>query len=64
MHGLKTGCVRKPRRLVRFVETQFDQERTTSDIRRLFGKVMQISLNPMPLRDIFVTLARNASKPA
>jgi ABC-2 type transport system ATP-binding protein len=50
--------------VVRFVETHFDAERTTSEIRRLFGSVLQISVNPMPLRAIFVTLARSASKTA
>ena len=50
--------------LVRFVETRFDAEHTTSEIRRLFGGVRQISVNPMPLRAIFVTLARSASKAA
>ena len=50
--------------LVRFVETRFDQERTNGEIRRLFGEVRRISFNPMPLRAIFVTLARNAAKAA
>jgi ABC-2 type transport system ATP-binding protein len=50
--------------LVRFVEARFEPERTTSEIRRLFGSVRRISVNPMPLRAIFVTLARSASKVA
>jgi ABC-2 type transport system ATP-binding protein len=51
--------------LVRFVETHFDPDRTTDEIRRLFGDVRNISAHPMPLRAIFVTLARNkASKAA
>jgi ABC-2 type transport system ATP-binding protein len=50
--------------LVRFVETRFDPEQTTSEIRRLFGDVRQVSVNPMPLRTIFLTLARYMSKPA
>ena len=48
--------------LVRFVETRFDPEHTTGEIRRLFGRVQQISVNPMPLRAIFVALARSASR--
>ena len=48
--------------LIRFVETRFDPERTTSEVRRLFGEVRNISVNPMPLRAIFVTLARSRSK--
>ncbi len=48
--------------LVRFVETHFDAERTTAEIRRLFGDVRDISARPMPLRAIFVTLARDTLK--
>ncbi len=48
--------------LIRFVETHFDAERTTAEIRSLFSDVRNISANPMPLRAIFVTLARNAAK--
>ena len=50
--------------LVRFVETNFDPERTTDEIRRLFADVRNISAHPMPLRAIFVTLARDRSKAA
>ena|SRR5665213_3562837 len=50
--------------LVRFVETHFDPERTAADIRQLFGNVRSISAHPMPLRAIFVTLARAQSKAA
>jgi ABC-2 type transport system ATP-binding protein len=50
--------------LVRFVETHFDPERTAADIRQLFGDVRSISAHPMPLRAIFVTLARARSKAA
>jgi ABC-2 type transport system ATP-binding protein len=50
--------------LVRFVETHFDAERTPAEIRRLFSDVRNISANPMPLRAIFITLARDRSKAA
>jgi len=50
--------------LVRFVETHFDAERTPDEIRRLFGDVRNISASPMPLRAIFVTLARDRAKAA
>jgi ABC-2 type transport system ATP-binding protein len=48
--------------VVRFVESRFDPERTPRDIRSVFGNLVQISMNPMPLRAIFVTLARCGSK--
>ena len=44
--------------VVRFVETHFEPERTTGEIRLLFRGVTHIEANPMPLRAIFVTLAR------
>jgi len=50
--------------VVRFVETRFDQERTFGEVRGLFHGVTRISVNPMPLRSIFVTLARSSRKAA
>jgi ABC-2 type transport system ATP-binding protein len=50
--------------VVRFVDTQFDQQRTIAEVRRLFGDTQQISVNPMPLRAIFVTLAKAGRKAA
>jgi ABC-2 type transport system ATP-binding protein len=50
--------------VVRFVDTQFQQERTLAEIRRLFGEVQRISVNSMPLRAIFVTLAKAGRKAA
>jgi ABC-2 type transport system ATP-binding protein len=46
--------------VVRFVETHFDSERTIGEIRLLFRGVTHIEANPMPLRSIFVTLARSS----
>ncbi len=50
--------------VVRFVDTQFQQERTLAEVRRLFGEVQGISVNSMPLRAIFVTLAKAGRKAA
>jgi ABC-2 type transport system ATP-binding protein len=50
--------------LVRFVETRFEPERTTSEIHRLFGEVRNVSVNPMSLRSIFLTLARTRAMTA
>jgi ABC-2 type transport system ATP-binding protein len=50
--------------VVRFVETQFDSERTLAEVRRVFGSVQQVSVNPMPLRSIFVTLAKSGRRAA
>ncbi len=48
----------------RFVDTQFERERTSAEVRRVFGDVQRISMNPMPLRAIFVTLAKAGRKAA
>lgn len=48
--------------VVRFIDTQFDQERTIAEVHRLFGNTHQISVNAMPLRAIFVTLAKAGRK--
>lgn len=50
--------------VVRFIDTRFDQERTLAEVRRLFGDAQQVSVNPMPLRAIFVTLAKASRKAA
>lgn len=46
--------------VVRFVETHFDPDRTMAEIRLLFRGVSHIEATPMPLRSIFVTLARTS----
>jgi ABC-2 type transport system ATP-binding protein len=50
--------------VVRFIETRFDPERTPADVRHVFHGVTQINLHPMPLRAIFLTLARSSVKAA
>lgn len=50
--------------VVRFVDSQFEQDRTMAEVRRLFGDAQQISVSPMPLRAIFVTLAKAGRKAA
>ena len=44
--------------LVRFVETNFETERTLAEVRRIFGDTRHVELKAMPLRSIFVTLAK------
>jgi ABC-2 type transport system ATP-binding protein len=44
--------------VVRFVESQFRPERTEEQVREMFSEVRNISVLPMPLRSIFLTLAR------
>jgi ABC-2 type transport system ATP-binding protein len=46
--------------LVRFVDTRFDPELTVAEIRDRFAEVRDISTCAMPLRTIFLALARNS----
>jgi len=43
--------------VVRFIDSQFDSERTPAEIQRLFPGVRSYSFTPMPLKEIFVALA-------
>jgi ABC-2 type transport system ATP-binding protein len=43
--------------VVRFIDSQFDSERTPAEIQRLFPDVRSFSFTPMPLKEIFVALA-------
>lgn len=47
--------------LARFVDTRFDEAETRRTLARVFGDFAGVGFNPMPLRSIFVTLARNSS---
>jgi ABC-2 type transport system ATP-binding protein len=44
--------------VLRFVETRFDPERTPAAVRSLFPGLRDMAVNAMPLRSIFVTLAK------
>ena len=43
--------------VLRFVDSNFDRERTPAEIRRLFPDARNIGFSAMPLKDIFVALA-------
>ena len=44
--------------VVRFVESQFDAERTAAEVRRVFPECRDMRTEGMPLRSMFVTLAK------
>ncbi len=46
--------------VVRFIDTQFDEERTVAQVRSVFPGVRDMAVNGMPLRSIFVTLAKSS----
>lgn len=48
--------------VVRFVENQFIEEKTTAEIRRLFGEVKNVEYRPMGLRSIFLAMARKGDE--
>ena len=45
-------------RVVRFVDSQYEQERTSQRLRQIFSEEICISVSPVSLRGIFVALAR------
>jgi ABC-2 type transport system ATP-binding protein len=47
--------------VLRFIESRFNEERTTADIRRSFGEVRNVTFTPMSLRSIFLAMAKNGS---
>ena len=50
--------------VLRFVDTRFNPDSTPAEVRRAFPSVRGVSINPMPLRAIFVSLAKDARKAA
>lgn len=48
--------------VVRFIDTRFDHGRSLAEVHRLFGDAHHISVRPMLLREIFVTLAKASRK--
>jgi ABC-2 type transport system ATP-binding protein len=48
--------------VVRFVDTQFDAEKTPAAIRQVYGEPKCVSVAAMSLRSIFVAMARNTSR--
>jgi ABC-2 type transport system ATP-binding protein len=44
--------------VVRFVESRFDENHTNTEIRRHFGSPRNVTFTPMPLRSIFLALAK------
>jgi ABC-2 type transport system ATP-binding protein len=49
--------------VVRFVESRFDQDLTPAMISQSFPAAAHISIKPMSLREIFVSLARKSRRP-
>ena len=48
--------------VTRFIESRFNQERTSSEIRRVFGEVRDVEYTPMSLRSIFLAIAKNRER--
>jgi ABC-2 type transport system ATP-binding protein len=44
--------------VVQFIESRFDQERTSAEIQQVFGEPRNIAFTPMSLRSIFLAMAR------
>jgi ABC-2 type transport system ATP-binding protein len=50
--------------VLRFVDSQFNADSTPAEIRRTFPSARALAINPMPLRAIFVSLAKSARNAA
>ncbi len=50
--------------VLRFVDSRFDAGRTPAEVRRLFPGARSVEFLPMPLRDIFVALAKAGRRTA
>jgi ABC-2 type transport system ATP-binding protein len=50
--------------LIRFVESRFDVAQTEQQLRELFPAAQSITIKPMPLREIFIALAKTSRKAA
>jgi hypothetical protein len=50
--------------VVRFIDTHFDEDTIGERVRGLFPQMTDISARAMPLREIFVTLAREERRAA
>jgi ABC-2 type transport system ATP-binding protein len=44
--------------VVRFIESRFEPERTSAEIRGVFGDVRDVTFSPMTLREIFLAMAK------
>jgi ABC-2 type transport system ATP-binding protein len=44
--------------VVRFIESRFEQERTSNEIRESFGEMRDVTFTPMSLRSIFLAMAK------
>ena len=50
--------------VLRFVESRFDQKRTSAEVRNLFGDVRDLTCTPMSLRSIFLAMAKSGRSPS
>ena len=48
--------------VVRFVDSRFEEGRSEAEVRQVFGDGARLSIRAMPLRNIFVALARSKAK--
>jgi ABC-2 type transport system ATP-binding protein len=48
--------------VIRFIDSQFHPERTHAEVRQRFSGVQDIGIRAMPLRSIFVALAKSAKR--
>jgi len=50
--------------VIRFIDCRFDAERSAAQIRETFGEARNVTLSPMSLRSIFLTMAKSGKDSA
>jgi ABC-2 type transport system ATP-binding protein len=48
---------------VRFIESRFDLEHTSAEVRQVFGEARNVTFTPMSLRSIFLAMAKAGRRP-
>jgi ABC-2 type transport system ATP-binding protein len=49
-------------RVIRFIDSQFNQERTSTEITQLLGETKDVTFTAMTLRSIFLAMAKSGSR--
>lgn len=50
--------------VIKFVDSAFDEERSSAEVGRVFGTPRNVTFSPMSLREIFLVMAKNARRSA
>jgi hypothetical protein len=49
--------------VIRFIDSRFDAEKTTTEVRNVLGEARNVAFTPMSLRSIFLAMAKAGRDP-